>query len=189
MMLIAGCLVNPGWIPEFLNSGGTKFMQTFGQAPSLWGLSGIICGGGQNCMIGLGSMAAVCILVGFIFLIIMRKDSITNAQAVSLSTTLALMVTTHVWPYDQLLLALPIIFVTMEFAVRGNRYLLNAMMIFVIDLLAVVIFLFNMKAQNEIASVFLTVVVLGLVVYWIFTNPKNEMVNHPVSMASHPSSA
>jgi hypothetical protein len=185
-MLIAGCLVNPGWVLEFLNSGGAKFMQTFGYAPSIWGLSSIVCGGGQKCLIGLGSISTICLLVGFSLLIIWRKKEITNAQVVSLSATLALLLTTHVWPYDQLLLALPVVFATMEFAERGRRFIQNAMMIFMIDLLAVVLFVFNMKAQNEIASAFLTIAVLGLIVFWIFHHLENENVNRHDGMASHP---
>ncbi len=168
VMILASSLVNPGWLPEFLNSGGAKFMQTFGYSPSVWGLSNILCVGNHICMIGLGSVSAIFLLAGFTYLAIWKKPEITCIQVVSLSVTLALLLTTHVWPYDQILLALPVIFVTMEFAVRGYRFMINAMLIIMLDILAVFSFLVNMRTQNEIASTFLTLAVLGLIMVWIF---------------------
>jgi hypothetical protein len=119
------------------------------------------------------------LIAGFVTLVTWGKRNLTIAQVSSLSIVLALLITTHIWPYDQLLLALPVILMTLELAENGRLFLLNSSIILTLDLLAVVSFMINMQAENEIASTTLTVAVLGLVLWWIFSNPgrRNSFVS------------
>jgi hypothetical protein len=179
ILLLAGIIVNPGWVFEFLSAGGAKLMQTFGYAPSIWGLSRLVCNGSLYCIIWVGSIISILLIAGFVTLVTWGKRNLTIAQVSSLSIVLALLITTHIWPYDQLLLALPVILMTLELAENGRLFLLNSSIILTLDLLAVVSFMINMQAENEIASTTLTVAVLGLVLWWIFSNPgrRNSFVS------------
>jgi len=171
VLLSAGMMVNPGWVFEFMAAGGAKLMQTIGHAPSIWGLSSMVCKGSLTCVISVGSIISTLLIAGFILVVARKKWNLTIMQVVSLSIVLSLLLTTHIWPYDQLLLMLPVILMTMEMALIGHQFLLNTLKVFSLDLLAIVSFLFNIKAENEIASTVLTVAVLGFVLWWIFSHP------------------
>ncbi|HQP09179.1 MAG TPA: glycosyltransferase family 87 protein [Anaerolineaceae bacterium] len=183
ILFLAGIIVNSGWVFEFLSAGGAKLMETFGHAPSIWGLSSLVCNSSFACIVWVGSIISILLISGFIFLVSWKKGNLTIGQITSLSIVLSLLITTHIWPYDQLLLMLPVIILTVDLAVRGRSYVLNALIVLALDVLAIVSFLFNMKAENEIASTVLTIAILGLILWWIFSPAviKSDPVNQPAA--------
>lgn len=137
-------------------------VQTFGYAPSIWGLGRWMCDGKASCMAILGSSMSMLLLLIFGSLILVKGNATTPKYVVGLTIVLMLFLTPHTWPYDQILLVIPIFIITLGLANSNAKFLPTALIFLFLDVAALIILKINAYLQNEIWCVTLTAIVFFL---------------------------
>lgn len=168
-LLLIGVLQKPLWVADYWHIGNTKVAETFGGSPTVWGLGTLLCGRGSPCMAVFGGIAALLLVLGFLWLIYKWGVKARPLAVVSLAATITLLVTPYTWTYDQALLILPIAAVTFAWA---RRSFLQATLVFLgIDILTVVLLFFNAALGIEILNALIPLTVLGLCAGWLARPP------------------
>ena len=175
-LLILGLVQNSNWILEFLNAGNIKFSQTFGFSPTIWGLSTLLCNYKLNCSLGFGSAFGLIFLIGYIYLLVRKQKLLSPALVVGLEITVMLLLTPYTWPYDQLLLIVPIITVTMSLAKAEYRFMPTALIFLVIDIVSLVLLGISARIQMEIWNVMIPFTVFSLLAWYLSKNRKDSQM-------------
>ena len=118
-LVFVGFVQNPNWVIEFWNAGNTKLSQTFGISPTIWGISAFSCRYVPNCTIGYGICVSLLFIIGYLYLLVKKRNILSPSLAVGLAVTITLLLTPYTWTYDQLLLVAPIV---LSFA-TGERWI------------------------------------------------------------------
>jgi hypothetical protein len=166
ILILLGMILDPEWIVHYWFAGNAKMTQTFGYVPSIWGLNRWLCDGKMSCIIGVGSGMTTSLLGAFAGFIIKNNRTVTPKYVVCLSIVIMLLLTPHTWPYDQLLLIIPIIVITLGLAKTKARFLPTAIIFLLLDILALIILKVNAFLQNEIWSIIITIIVFLLLLWY-----------------------
>lgn len=107
LLLGIGLLRDPHWVSRFLTISNNKMDNTFGYSPTIWGISGMACQFQTNCTVTFGFVGFFLISALTIWLFLRWK---AHAPALEFSVILALglLSAPYLWPYDQLLLLIPL---------------------------------------------------------------------------------
>jgi TctA family transporter len=81
-----------------------------------------------------------------------------------------LLVTPYCWPYDQLLLVVPIVTITMCLAKKGGRYLPVALIFFAVDILAWMLFGLALVINKDIWTMLVPLFTFGLLIGYLALN-------------------
>jgi hypothetical protein len=165
-MWALGGLYVANWVELYLGVLQAKHAQTFGFSATIWGLSAFVSRFNHEVTLVIGSVAVLFVSILF-FVLITRPKAITPMVALALSVSAGLLVTPYLWPYDQVLLFLPIILI-MAFLRKAYPYLGIALVFIVIDVIGWVLFSFSINIQMENLNALLTLTVLALQSYSIF---------------------
>jgi len=177
LLLFAGLVQNPNWIVEFWNSGNAKLSQTFGFSPTIWGASAIFCNYSLNCTIGYGVFVGLLFLIGYLYLLVRKQKILSPELVVSLAVVITLLLTPYIWPYDQLLLVVPIVTITMKLARDGYRYLPVSLIFLEVDIFALILLGINTKIQMEISNVAIPILIFILFVWYLVKNrPVSQVI-------------
>lgn len=125
-LVVVGWLQDPGWITGFLANGHRKLFDTFGYSPTVWGAAGAICSHRFGCTLWLGSGLALLVAATGTFLL-WRVPALTPLDAFDLAIPVVLAVTPYLWAYDQVLLLLPVVWLSTGVMGRGQPYLRAAL--------------------------------------------------------------
>ena len=120
---IIGWLQDPDWIGKFLSVGKSKFAETFGYNPTMWGLAGVLCKQVQLCTAEIGSVLSIAIVLGLSYLIFSRSHLLSAPLMMSLVIPLSLLITPYIWAYDQILLIICLSVVVYLFSQKPYPYL------------------------------------------------------------------
>ena len=165
VILLAGFLLNPNWIKEFWQAGNTKLSQIFGFAPTIWGLSSIFCQHRLDCSLVYGGAVSLLLLIGFSFLLARKLSTLSPLLAAGIAITVTLLMTPTAWPYDQLLLVIPIITVIMEMAKAGSRFLQVALVFLAIDVTAFFLLGISARVRMETWNAIIPLAVFALLAW------------------------
>ena len=108
LLLFIGLLRDPQWVSRFLTISGNKMDNTFGYSPTIWGISGLACHFEINCTVSYGAIG-VLLFVALNIWLLRQRQSASPALEFALILTLSLLTAPYLWPYDQLLLLIPIL--------------------------------------------------------------------------------
>jgi hypothetical protein len=180
ILLIAGLVQNPTWLLEFWRVGNTKLSQTFGFSPTVWGVSGFFCRYDLSCTIGYGGLIASLFLLGFVVLVIKKPGALSPALAASFIVTVVLLVTPYTWPYDQLLLLIPVITVTLRLARAGYRFLPTALILLILDTLAFIMLGISAMLEREFWNAIIPLSIFFLLVWYLFVKRQASSNTQPV---------
>ena len=160
-LLVIGLIQNPHWVMDYWGIGTLKVAQNFGGSPTVWGLAALVCHRNTTCIFSLGGITTLLLVLGFLWLIA-RYKFLAPATILALAVTVTLLVTPYTWTYDQILLIIPIALVTLTIDRLGFSLLLVTAIFPAIDVLVVVLLIFNVTLQVEILNAIIPLVVLGL---------------------------
>ena len=107
------------------------------------------------------------ILFGFFRAILHPHASLRPVGVLALAVCVTLLVTPYTWTYDQLLLVLPLTAVSLAMDRKGVRFPLTASVFLGIDVLAVILLVFDTWLQVEILNVLVPLAVFGLCLWWL----------------------
>jgi hypothetical protein len=165
VVLLTGFLLNPNWIKEFWQAGNTKLSQIFGFAPTIWGLSSIFCQHKLDCSLVYGGALSLLLLMGLSFLLVKKLSNLSPLLAASIAITITLLITPTAWPYDQLLLTIPIVAVIMELASARSRFLQVALIFLAIDVMAFILLGISARVRMETWNAIIPLSVFALLVW------------------------
>lgn len=163
LLLTLSLAASPHWLSDYASVLQGKNSQTFGYAPTLWGLVSMGCSFDRACTMRGGSIGVGVVLVLYALLVMRFKDQ-PATHAMGLATATTLLVTPYLWPYDQILLTLPISLTAARLAVSPFPYLVSALYFLIIDLIAFVLMVITVAQQVENVNALLTLLVLILLV-------------------------
>lgn len=172
LILLVGFTQNPYWLTEFWEAGNNKLSQTFGFSPTIWGMSALVCKYDLSCTISYGVCAGLLLLIGLLFLVMTKRKILSPILAASLAVTITLLLTPYTWPYDQLLLVVPIIAVSIGLAKEGYRYLPVALIFLIVDIMTIVLLAISAKYQMEIWNAVIPFSILCLLIWYILKKTK-----------------
>ncbi len=166
-LALIGMLLSANWIVEYWAIGNTKLSQTFGYAPTVWGLSSYITNFDLSKSLQLGWILTIIILFVVLLIVWKKHDVLSAAWIVGLSATFALLITPYSWPYDQILLLILIIAILMKMKELQYHYLLTTTAFILLDIVAISLLLLSGKVQMEIPNVAIPLVVFLFSLYFL----------------------
>jgi len=156
-ILFLSFIIMPGWINQYFSILISKGNQVLGLNPTLWGLVGIACSYNETCTLFVGiSMSSILLLLVTSFLIF-NSRYLTPYQVFSLSISTSLLVTPYAWAYDQLLLFIPIIVLSLTLIKLKKSYLIISTLPIMFSLLSVLLAYVGIYLLRDIASTLLSV--------------------------------
>jgi hypothetical protein len=167
ILLAIGFLQNPHWVSAYWSIGNTKLSETFGGSPTVWGLGALISHNNSIFTLLIGGLASLFILLGFFRAVLRSRVPLGPLAVVALTVTVTLLITPYTWTYDQLLLLIPITAVTLAMNQDAVRLPLTTAFILGIDVLIVILLLFDTILQVEILNVVIPAVVFGMCLWWL----------------------
>ena len=164
----------PNWLEGMLAMGDTKLFNTFGYHPNLWGLAGVICRHELTCTLAAGSLF-VLLLSGGTVLAYARSSSRDDPMvALGFILPLALMFTPYMWAYDQILLVVPILIITISLYSRGSPYLLTATFPLLMVCLALVLLAAALWLGTDAPGVILSLACFALMFLMVSPEQRNQ---------------
>jgi hypothetical protein len=184
LLLAIGWVQDPRWIAEFWNAGNTKLSQIFGFAPTLWGISAYLCNHSQPCSMGYGA-AGVLLLLGMLaWLAWSVRNILTPLPVAALAVTATLLLTPTAWPYDQLLLVIPIVAATLSLANGSYPFLLIALLFVGMDIMSWLLLGVSASIQSEIWNVALPLTAFALSAWSLLVEKRAEQAAGPAGDAA-----
>ncbi len=171
LLLIGGLIYGPGWLGEYLNVGGTKLAQTFGASPTIWGLSALVCRVEMGCASLLGGSLVLLLVVLSIWIII-RNRALSPLKIFGWVVTVTLLIAPYTWTYDQLLLLLPIIWITFALDGKGWRFFLAFGFFLLLDLSILILLVFDTMRGVEILNAVIPLILLIMMAWQIIAGRK-----------------
>ena len=185
ILIVIGFLQNPHWLSAYWSIGNTKLAETFGGSPTVWGLGALIGHNQTTVTLIIGSAAALMIMLGFFRAILQSHASMRPVGVLALAICVTLLVTPYTWTYDQLLLVLPITAAILAMNRNGVRFPLAASIFLGIDVLAIILLVFDTWLQVEIWNVVIPLVVYGLCLWWlqlgVLASPDEAVSQHQIT--------
>jgi hypothetical protein len=166
-LLLAGLAQNPDWIMEFWKAGNTKLSQIFGFSPTVWGLSAFFCQYEIGCTIRYGGFVCLILLIVFVFYVAKNGKTLSPTLVTGFAITVMLLVTPSAWPYDQLLLVLPILTVTMNLAKNDYPFLPVALIFLALDALAFLLLGISASIEREYWNAIVPLFVFFLLTWFL----------------------
>jgi hypothetical protein len=173
LIMVSGLIYQPNWVTEYWSVGSNKLAQTFGGSPTVWGLSALVCHGHNSCILPFGGIAALLLVAG-LFLVIIRHKDLEPVKVVALTVAVTLLTTPYTWTYDQLLLIIPIALIVLALDKTGRRLAIAAAFFPAIDVLVVILLIFDVMLQVEILNVFIPLIVFILAAWYLPRTPNHE---------------
>jgi hypothetical protein len=167
ILLTVGFLQNPHWISAYWGIGNTKLAETFGGSPTVWGLGALISHNQITATLIFGSLTGLLVLFGFLRVLLSAHPTMRPVDVVALAVCVTLLVTPYTWTYDQLLLILPLTSAILAMDRIGVRFLVTASVFLAIDVLAVILLIFDTLMQVEIWNVLVPLAVFGLCLVYL----------------------
>jgi hypothetical protein len=161
-LLIIGLLQNPHWVTDYWAIGNLKVAETFGGSPTVWGLGYLVCRHNAGCTLGFGGIASLLLVAGFLWLILPRRADISPLSLIALAATLTLLITPYTWTYDQLLIILPVVDITLTMDKSGVRFALVSTLFLGLDIFVVLLLFLDVILRVEILNAVIPLVILGL---------------------------
>jgi hypothetical protein len=166
-VLAAGLIDNPAWVGQYLHVGSNKLAETFGGSPTVWGLGALISHNQIPVTLAIGSLAGLLLLFGFFRAILPGHASLRPLNLLALAVCVTLLVTPYTWTYDQLLLVLPLTALILAMDRSGVSFPRTASLFLGIDVLVVILLLFDVMLKVEILNVLIPLLVFGLCLRWL----------------------
>ncbi len=131
-LALMGVIVNYRWVIDYLSIGGDSFQKYFGMQPTMWGLLDRIFETDKtSLMVGIVCAAAVLGIEAYLFW--KYRTRLSSYPAFATILPAMLFIAPYSWNYDQILLAVPIIFLLMHIS---REYGMVKAVVFILGVLA-----------------------------------------------------
>ncbi len=159
----------PEWIKAFFSVGLRKGSDVFQATPTTWGVSGAVCGLNSECTQIVGSVIFG-ILVLLSIIVFWRFSSKWNIWLTgSIAIIVSLLITPYLWAYDQILLIIPILYITKVLSSLKYKYLIVSTIPIFFSIISLFLLYIAEISQHDVYSILLTLytgLLLFLVESW-----------------------
>ena len=155
LLLGIGFFLNPNWIIEYWKIGNTKMGQTFGYSPTVWGLSALLTKFHYQHTVLFGFILLIFILSITLFILFKNRKYLRSQWIISISITVSLLITPYTWPYDQVLLIIPILMIVFFMIEKELKFMLSSTVFLFIDAIGLLLLYISAVMKMEIVNVFL----------------------------------
>lgn len=171
-------MAQPDWFIDYFYVLVSKQTGTFGYSPSIWGIVFLITRGKIESTITISIFFCFIVLIYYIRSILINKEQ-DPFQAISLSIAIAVFITPYIWPYDQIILIVPIIFIIANLIKKRFPYLFCATFFLLIDLFSLIILLYSQQLQKENLQ---ALIPMTLIIFlFILTSPE---IRNPIQQVT-----
>jgi len=160
-LLAIGMLVNHRWLFDYINIGGNSFTKYYGMHPTLWGAVGQIVG--KNSLgLAITILSVVTVIAIQVFFFSKHKTSTDPLSAFSSLLPAAILVAPYSWNYEQVLLLIPIVALSIHIA---STYGMGKAALFMLGVVSLPMLLLAVAytVHHDVWSVLTTLVV------WLFS--------------------
>lgn len=178
-LICIGALVNVRWVIDYLNTSDNSFQRFFGMQPTLWGVADKIFQIDRISLI-FALISGIIVLVIEIYLL-WRDRSRTDVLGTFASIVpVTLLVAPYMWNYDQILLAIPIIFLLIAISTEYGMFRAALFMLGVIAL-AFLMVVVAYAVGHDVWSFLNTFVIWLFSLYFVSRKPVVSTVSVPNS--------
>jgi len=117
ILVLVGALVNPQWVVDYISVSDNSFHRFLGLQPTLWGVVAKIVKI-DNLTLTVGFICMVLIAVIEAYLFWRNRSKPEPFEAFTTIVPAALLIAPYSWNYDQVLLAVPILFLLISISIR-----------------------------------------------------------------------
>lgn len=160
-LLLLGMLRSPDWPLRFLAIGSERASSRLGTTPNLWGLGTLACGHDSGCIGAVGGALSAVTLIVAAMLLWRTMTTLSPYMAICWAAPLALLVTPYTYAYDQLILLVPTVIITLTFAKHGAPFLATALIPLGLSAVALLCSIPGEQVGHDIASIGVPLAVLA----------------------------
>lgn len=171
--LAVGLIKDPFWIPKYIDILTTKLGNEFGTSPTIWGFSAMACSFEKDCTAWVGTVFLIIFLLLNFWLFSKWRFS-SPILALGHLISISLLSTLYLWPYDHILLIIPIVFTMVTLLQKGLSYLKVSFIFLLISLVAIIIRVFTVLTLLEKETLFgiLPLLVWGMTTGMLISSQK-----------------
>jgi len=170
-LFILGAVLDPWWLKEYYYILTLKYNQIFGYAPTIWGMAFYITGFVQQNAMPIGFILSGILIVGYFILIIQYK-TMELLDVMSFSILISLLVTPSIWPYDQILLLVPIMSLLGKLVRLQVHPAVSSLAFPIISTFSIYLYVRSSLVELENLNVFLTIFVLAILTFTFILSVK-----------------
>ncbi len=119
ILVLVGALVNPQWVVDYISVSDNSFHRFLGLQPTLWGVVAKIVKI-DNLTLTVGFICMVLIAAIEAYLFWKNRSKPEPFEAFTTIVPAALLIAPYSWNYDQVLLAVPILFLLISISIRNG---------------------------------------------------------------------
>ena len=147
-LILIGVVFQPTWLLDYLNVLIYKQVTTFGYSASIWGLMYLLTGKNEISSIMFSSFVCLMLLFAYLLWFIKKKNQ-ELFQIFSMVIAISTFITPYLWPYDQIILITPIIYIMSLLAWNKTPFLVSSLFFLGIDIIIWCIFGYSLQLQTE----------------------------------------
>lgn len=173
-VLIISVIHQPGWINSFFSIGIRKGSDVFMITPTIWGVTGQLCSMNSGCTEIAG--AILFILIAIIGMTIFWRYSkrMNIWLAGSAAILIALLITPYLWAYDQVLLILPILYISNTLVRIKARYIIVSLLPILFSVISLLLLYIASINGQDVNSIILTLITTGVLIWVDILERKHE---------------
>jgi len=160
-ILLVGWLLQPDWMRAYFDVLTYKQVNTYGYAPSIWGLFFLLTGMNVKGSIWLSVLFCLLIVSAFVFLVYTGRIG-GYYEALSLVISLAVFMTPYLWTYDQILLLIPVVTIMALIHKRGAPFLVSALFFLLVDVVFLAILWSSLQIEMENLGALIPLLLFGV---------------------------
>lgn len=159
-----GALYNFHWALDYLNVGSYNFNKYYAMQVTLWSVAGLLFYNSGPWKLIIGLLAISMVLLLTVYFLRNKNIAETPFLVIAVLTATTLLVAPYSWNYEQILLAVPIIYILAAVAAAYGDWLAALCSLFIVGL-AVVLVLIAYRLEHDVWSVLISVVVWVIVLF------------------------
>ena len=173
--LVIGLLKDPLWISKYINILNTKLENEFGNSPTIWGFSAMACHFDKGCTAWVGGIILLLFLLLNLWLFSKWRFS-SPILALGHLISISILSTLYLWPYDHLLLIIPIVFTMGILQQKGASYLKVSSIFLLISIASIIIRVATILSHLEKETTYglLPLIIWGLTTWMLVTNQEGK---------------
>lgn len=175
-LLAVGLVFDPSWVGKFLSIGGDKVSQTFGYHPTLWGLTGYLCGREAGCSFLWGGVLTAGFVAFYLWLILAKRGRLDTTQVLAFAVVFALILTPYSWIYDQLLLLVPLTVAVGLMIEKKFSFLLTTLTPVLFSGFTLLLLPIAVQQKLDVWSALVPLVMLGILLFAAFTGSQKQQI-------------
>ena len=176
-ILLVGMIQDPLWVMKFREASQSVMDRTQGIQSNVWSYSYLICSGSSLCSIILGSLSSLMLLGLGGFFLWRNCAQLSVWEAFNVIIPIGFVATIYLWSYDQILYAIPVIWITCTLIDRKKSYIQAFLFLIIFEIIAFVALVKHANTQRDLWNAGNTIIVLGMVLWLYFSRQDKSIEN------------